>query len=141
MKRTPTFLLRTALAAAVLIGGAAPLTAAPLYAPVARASSSDVTHVNHRDRFERQGNRVFLNGNRGFRQQRRGYREFNGFWFPAAAFLGAVIIGQALEGPRVIRRDGSHVRWCADRYRSYRASSNTFQPYNGPRRICYSPYN
>jgi hypothetical protein len=34
-----------------------------------------------------------------------------------------------------------HVRWCYSRYRSYRAWDNTFQPYNGPRRQCYSPYN
>lgn len=44
--------------------------------------------------------------------------------------------------PRVIhRRAGSaHVEWCYDRYRSYRAWDNTFQPYNGPRQLCYSPY-
>ncbi|TIP33596.1 MAG: BA14K family protein, partial [Mesorhizobium sp.] len=29
---------------------------------------------------------------------------------------------------------------CHDRYRSYRAWDNTFQPYNGPRRQCISPY-
>jgi len=34
----------------------------------------------------------------------------------------------------------AHVRWCYNRYRSYRASDNTFQPYDGPRRQCYSPY-
>ena len=34
----------------------------------------------------------------------------------------------------------SHVRWCENRYRSYRAWDNTFQPYNGPRRQCASPY-
>ncbi|MGV3652562.1 MAG: BA14K family protein, partial [Devosia sp.] len=28
----------------------------------------------------------------------------------------------------------------SDRYRSYRASDNTFQPYNGPRQQCVSPY-
>jgi hypothetical protein len=33
------------------------------------------------------------------------------------------------------------VRWCQNRYRSYRRSSDTFQPYNGPRRRCNSPYN
>jgi len=32
------------------------------------------------------------------------------------------------------------VRWCDNRYRSYRASDNSFQPYNGPRRQCRSPY-
>ncbi|RUM99727.1 BA14K family protein [Pseudaminobacter arsenicus] len=33
-----------------------------------------------------------------------------------------------------------HIDWCYSRYRSYRAYDNTFQPYNGPRRQCYSPY-
>ena len=34
----------------------------------------------------------------------------------------------------------AHVDWCYARYRSYRAYDNTFQPYNGPRRACVSPY-
>lgn len=34
----------------------------------------------------------------------------------------------------------AHVAWCYDRWRSYRASDNTYQPYNGPRRQCRSPY-
>ena len=34
----------------------------------------------------------------------------------------------------------AHYNWCFNRYRSYRASDNTFQPYNGPRRRCRSPY-
>lgn len=34
----------------------------------------------------------------------------------------------------------AHINWCYNRYRSYRASDNSFQPYNGPRRQCYSPY-
>lgn len=38
------------------------------------------------------------------------------------------------------RLGSAHVRWCYDRYRSYRAYDNTFQPYNGPRRQCWSPY-
>ena len=36
--------------------------------------------------------------------------------------------------------NSAHVAWCYDRYRSYRAWDNTFQPYNGPRRQCWSPY-
>lgn len=35
---------------------------------------------------------------------------------------------------------GGHVQWCYNRYRSYRSSDNTFQPNNGPRRQCVSPY-
>lgn len=41
---------------------------------------------------------------------------------------------------RTQRPSSAHVRWCYDRYRSYRAWDNTFQPYGGPRRQCWSPY-
>ena len=34
----------------------------------------------------------------------------------------------------------AHVDWCHARYRSYRAYDNSFQPYHGPRRQCWSPY-
>lgn len=40
----------------------------------------------------------------------------------------------------VYRLSKAHVRWCYNRYRSYRASDNTFQPYHGPRKPCISPY-
>ncbi len=40
------------------------------------------------------------------------------------------------------RRDygDRHEDWCYDRYRSYRARDNTYQPYRGGRRYCQSPY-
>ena len=34
------------------------------------------------------------------------------------------------------RLSSAHVQWCYNRYRSYRAWDNTFQPYNGPRQQC-----
>ena len=34
----------------------------------------------------------------------------------------------------------AHHGWCSTRYRSYRASDGTFQPYRGPRKLCRSPY-
>ena len=34
----------------------------------------------------------------------------------------------------------AHVNYCFRKYRSYRVSDNTFQPYHGPRRQCRSPY-
>ncbi len=96
-------------------------------------------HRGGRD-FHRRGNNYYFNGHRGYRHHRPGYREFNGWWFPAAAFIaGAIISGTTNQAP-VVRGGSAHVRWCYDRYRSYRASDNTFQPYNGPRRQCYSPY-
>ncbi|MFU0503199.1 BA14K family protein [Pseudaminobacter sp. NGMCC 1.201702] len=39
-----------------------------------------------------------------------------------------------------IRVSPAHVDWCSMRYRSYRPKDNTFQPFNGPRRQCLSPY-
>lgn len=93
----------------------------------------------------RRGDGYYYNGHRGYRHYRPGYRQHNGFWFPAAAFITGAIIGGALNSqpaPRPVYRGGgnAHVQWCYNRYRSYRASDNSFQPYNGPRQQCYSPY-
>jgi hypothetical protein len=89
--------------------------------------------------FYRQGDYYYYNGYRGFRERRRGYREYNGIWFPAAAFVAGALITGAITADRA-RSSNAHEEWCYDRYRSYRAYDNTFQPYNGPRRQCYSPY-
>ncbi|WP_374684802.1 BA14K family protein [Mesorhizobium sp. J428] len=83
----------------------------------------------------------YYNGHRGYRDKRPGYRYHNGWWFPAGAFIAGAIIGNAINGSTSARPASSaHVDWCYNRYRSYRASDNTFQPYNGPRQQCYSPY-
>ncbi|WP_292227501.1 BA14K family protein, partial [Mesorhizobium sp.] len=42
--------------------------------------------------------------------------------------------------PPAARLAAAHVRWCFDRYRSYRAWDNSYQPYGGPRQQCLSPY-
>lgn len=39
--------------------------------------------------------------------------------------------------PRLV---AAHVGWCSNRYRSYRPSDNSYNPYRGPRRDCISPY-
>jgi hypothetical protein len=85
----------------------------------------------------------WYNGHRGYRYRRhRDDRFHDGFWFPAAAFLTGAIIGGAIARDRVYVGGGgsAHVEWCYDRYRSYRAYDNTWQPYYGPRRQCISPY-
>jgi hypothetical protein len=113
------------------------------------------------DRLERRADRIddrqrriirrndgyYYNGYRGYREYRRGYRRHGDFWFPAAAFVAGALITGAITNSRprtvIVERDGygsAHVEWCYNRYRSYRASDNTFQPYNGPRQQCYSPY-
>ncbi|MGI6853072.1 BA14K family protein [Mesorhizobium sp. 1B3] len=91
------------------------------------------------------GARPYYRGYRGYRYYRPGYRYYNDFWFPGAAFATGAIIGGIIANSQPTYRysDGgsAHERWCYNRYRSYRAWDNTFQPYNGPRRQCYSPYN
>jgi hypothetical protein len=55
----------------------------------------------------------------------------------------AVVSPRSIDGNPAISGQldlKSHVGWCQDRYRSYRASDNTFQPYQGARRSCDSPF-
>jgi hypothetical protein len=53
--------------------------------------------------------------------------------------IGAIIGGIIASQPRARSYGSSHVDWCYSRYRSYRASDNTFQPNYGSRRQCVSP--
>jgi len=90
-------------------------------------------HVSPRYRDRRYRDRHW----RGPRHRdRRHYRSGPGFYFQ----FGPPPRHYAPPPRRVHRLPASHVRWCHNRYRSYRASDNTFQPYNGPRRQCRSPY-
>jgi hypothetical protein len=88
---------------------------------------------------------AYYNGYRGYRDRRAGYVYRDGWWYPAAAFALGAIVGGAIDNDRPVRvrprtNSSAHIDWCFDRYRSYRSSDNTFQPYNGPRQQCYSPY-
>ena len=95
--------------------------------------------MRHNDRF---ADRRFVN-DRDFRHHRH-FRD-DDFFFPGA-FLAGAVIGSSLydEGPiytyATPAYGSAHVQWCYDRYRSYRAYDNTFQPYGGPREQCYSPF-
>lgn len=145
----------SALCTALSLSFAVPVTpalAVPFLPVPVQMGQSDVTNVqadqriirrkgrrdDRRDRFERRGSRAFYRGHPGYRYKRPGYRRYNGWWFPPAAFITGAIIGNTLSQPA--RSGNRHVQWCYERYRSYRASDNTFQPYEGPRRQCYSPY-
>ncbi len=77
-----------ALAATFALPVSVPADAAPAFLPKAPTAQSDVIQIQDRARWR--------NGHRGYRHYRRGYREFDGFWFPAAAFIAGAVIGGAI---------------------------------------------
>jgi hypothetical protein len=141
----------------ICMGSAGALIAASLAVPASAATMTATTqaggqdahvifvrdhHRRHHHRrhhgFEMRHGHPYYHGHRGYRHHRRGYREYNGFWFPPAAFvLGAIIGGAIGNAPS---SGSAHVRWCEQHYRSYDVRTDTYQPYHGPRRRCVSPY-
>lgn len=136
--------LRSGFAAAGILSLALAVTSvvpaqAVTFAKVPVPEASVVEQVQYRyERRDRRAERRW-HGHRGYRDYRPGYRRHSdGWWYPLAAFGLGAAIGGAIANDREM--GGSHVSWCANRYRSYRAYDNTFQPNNGPRKACVSPY-
>jgi hypothetical protein len=164
MNKIMSGLLAATLSVSFAAAAAVPANAASMYMPQAPSASSDVQAVDykpwmkHRNfngnrnfgnrnfglnrTFARNDGGDFWNGHRGYRDYHRGYRRHGDYWFPLAAFAtGALITGAIINSDNNRVREGnSHEQWCQDRYRSYHAWDNTFQPYNGPRQQCNSPY-
>jgi hypothetical protein len=108
-------------------------------------------------RREWRGNRHW-DGNRHWRGDRRDWRRYNrryyrpyygrsyyggsGIYFDFSVPSYRYYEPRRYYAPRRVYRggDSAHVQWCYNRYRSYRSWDNTYQPYNGPRRQCWSPY-
>ena len=63
-------------------------------------------------------------------------------WLLPRLGVALPLIGSAIANNNYYRRSygNNHVDWCLNRYRSYSVRTDTFQPYNGPRRRCNSPY-
>jgi len=80
----------------------------------------------------------YYHGHRGYRERRAGWRQYRGYWFPPDAFVERRVYREHRRADR--RADRAHVAWCYDRYRSYRASDNTYLQTRGVRRTCISPY-
>lgn len=143
MLRFVTRILVSASFCLAALAPAAALPVMPLKPVLAQPASVDVVDVHYkRSGYYRHNKRHYYNGHRGYRHHRHGYRHYNGYWFPPAAFSFGIIIGRSAGGHGV--RPGythpRHVRYCYNRYRSYRQYDNTFQPYHGPRRQCRSSY-
>ncbi|MCV9906471.1 BA14K family protein [Brucella sp. HL-2] len=107
---------------------------APAITPSAQAPVENVQYYDYR------GDRRYWRHDRpryrdGYRHYRPHYRPYYRDWGPP------VYRHPPRYRPAPMYRGGNaHVRWCYNRYRSYRAYDNTFQPNYGPRRQCYSPY-
>lgn len=76
-------------------------------------------------------------GFRGSADPKPGWRKHtDGLWYPQRAFRRGC--GSTVEALGCLT---DHQRWCQAQYWSYRVADNTFQPYDGRRRPCISPFN
>lgn len=95
MKRIISSICAVAITS-VTLGAALPAVAA---SPVGGAQFVQVQYQNNNHRrFEMRGNYAYYNGQRGDRHRHPGWRQYNGYWFPPAAFIGAIIGGAILGG-------------------------------------------
>jgi hypothetical protein len=142
-------IMKNMLAALVVVGAAttvAPLSAAAAPSQPAGVSvPSTVEAVQYRRGFYRHGGGYYFNGHRGYSYYRPGYRRYGNWWFPGAAFAAGAVIGGAIAsepGPvyAAPTTGEAHAQWCMQTYRSYNPADDTYQPYNGPRQPCVSPY-
>lgn len=123
-------------AQAVPLRTPAPITAPAYGVPGAERNNAGLyKEAQYRRRGWRRGSRDWrgrhYRGHR-YRHHRRGVGGSI-----AAGIAGALALGIIANANRV-SRSRSDWRRCDARYRSFRWSDGTFQPYNGPRRLC--PY-
>lgn len=129
-----------------------PASAGPLarVAPAMQTANANLIQVDSgamvgRGDYRWDGYRGWRHGDRDWRRHHRHrhyrHRHDNDWVGPAiGGLVTGAIIGGALSNSYRGGGGNAHVQWCYNRYRSYRAYDNTYQPYNGPRRQCISPY-
>lgn len=159
MRKLFSALCAGALSVAMGVTSFVPAQAAPAFVPNAlQTATVNSGVVQIQDRRWRRGGRGF-EGERGHwrRDYRRGghYRGHNRRGHYRGNNLGGAVIGGLITGAivgsvlnnsrpvyreRVYRGGNAHVQWCYDRYRTYRASDNTYVPRVGVRAYCNSPY-
>lgn len=90
------------------------------------------------------GCRTVVNCAPGNYQNRPAHRRYydNYFDVPTPRYSGQRRVGgnPAIGGTSRLGEASGHSEWCSTRYRSYRASDNSFQPFDGSRRPCVSPF-
>jgi hypothetical protein len=139
-----------ALAIAATVSWIAPAQAFPVMTAPVTTTQTEATQV---DWHGHHGNHIWRRG--GYSSDRYsghrnggyyghsgyyGHRGYYGYRHGgnAGAIIGGLAAGAIIGGALASRPHyyGSHASYCASKYRSYRASDNTYQPNNGPRRQC-----
>ncbi|ODT06675.1 MAG: hypothetical protein ABS58_10625 [Mesorhizobium sp. SCN 65-20] len=152
------------LAGVPLLAAAGPAELARMPMHSAQDSAIAPTEVNHWGRNGWRGDAWRHGGGRGWNNNwnnnwRGRYRPYygggwgRGYWGGSGIYLNFSVPAYRYDpyydgyyrpryyAPRrALRLSSAHIQWCYNRYRSYRDWDNTFQPYNGPRRECWSPY-
>jgi|GEM_PF-2780236 len=95
MRRTIASITAAAIAV-TSIGATLPAQAAGVAVP--QAQVQQVAQHGVKPHFYMQHNRPYLNGHRGDSHWHSGWRQYNGYWFPPAAFVGLLIGGAILGG-------------------------------------------
>ncbi|MCV9942205.1 MULTISPECIES: BA14K family protein [unclassified Rhizobium] len=92
----------------------------------------------YRNRHDYRDRRYYRDDRYGWdrRYDRRYRRHDNTGAIIGGLAAGAIIGGIIASQPRALAYGSSHADYCYSRYRSYRASDNTYQPNYGPRRRC-----
>jgi hypothetical protein len=78
----------------------------------------------------------YNNSDRYRYEDRRDYRRHDDTGAIIGGLAAGAIIGGVIASQQGASSGNSHVDSCYSRYRSYRASDNTYQPNYGPRRQC-----
>ncbi|WP_336293787.1 BA14K family protein [Bartonella sp. CB169] len=99
-----------------------------------------------------------LNGFKGYHHYRSGYRKYkDNWWYPEAAFVVFPDINTKLASSKAVLEKKrmlltpplekkepwmlkKHIESCHERYRSYNKNDNSYQPFHGPRKACFSRF-
>jgi hypothetical protein len=91
-------ILTSACAALLVVSTAGAVVTPALAAPVINGGAQFIETAQHGPVFYQRGGYGYYNGQRGDRHRHPGWRQYNGYWFPPGAFIGAAIGGAIIGG-------------------------------------------
>lgn len=137
---------------AMMISGAAPVSALTLPSPAVAATGETgtvelVQYSKRQARQEKRERRYDRNRHgKRYSQRRPGYNHRYGNYYYSSPWWIGPSIGFALTVPGYGGGygygygGGGHVEWCLNRFRSYDPASDTYLGYDGYRHRCNSPF-